>query len=271
MAKKKKQKPKQFIGRREQVDFPELEISELTAKIDTGAYTSTLHCNNIHIKEEGEKKFLCFHVLDPTHPSFSEREYCFSEFRKKKIKNSFGDWEERYLIKTKIQIAGRIIKSIISLTDRGTMRYPVLIGRRLLKNKFIVDVSLLNVGASLTKNTMSKFIKSGNVTVLVADMDRAVKFYTETLGLKLKSRYASFWAEVEAPGITIALHPTSERTKGSGNLSIGFSVDDIKQVTDELGKKGITFNMHDDKQILLAFFNDPDGTQLYFGQQKTKW
>ena len=136
----KKNKPKQIIGKKEMVDFPELGITGIYAKIDTGAYSNTLHCHDIQVKD----KMLCFKVLDPSHPVFSRKEHSFSEFSKKKIKNSFGEVEERYMIKTKIKIAGRVIKSIISLTDRATMRYPVLIGRRLLKNKFVVDVSLKN-------------------------------------------------------------------------------------------------------------------------------
>ena len=136
----KKIKPKQIIGRKELVDFPDLGVAGIHAKIDTGAYSNTLHCHDIHLKE----KKLCFKVLDPSHPVFSQKEHSFSEFSRKKIKNSFGEIEERYMIKTKIKIAGRVIKSIISLTDRGKMRYPVLIGRKLLKNKFVVDVSLKN-------------------------------------------------------------------------------------------------------------------------------
>ena len=132
----KKNKPKQIIGRRETVDFPELGLFGISAKIDTGAYTSTLHCRDIKVTE-GNPKVLCFKVLGSP-----EKEICFKEFIQKNIKNSFGEVEKRYVIKTKIKIAGRAIKSISSLTDRGAMRYPVLIGRKLLKNKFIVDVSL---------------------------------------------------------------------------------------------------------------------------------
>ena len=129
----KKNKPKQIIGRRELVDFPELGIAGIYAKIDTGAYSNTLHCSEIKVRD----KKLVFKVLD-------EKEHCFESFSQKKIKSSFGEAEKRYVIKTKIKMAGRTIKSIISLTDRRNMRYPVLIGRRLLKNKFVVDVSLKN-------------------------------------------------------------------------------------------------------------------------------
>ncbi len=136
----KKSKPKQIIGRKEPVDFPELGIKGIEAKIDTGAYSNTLYCHEIQVYN----KKLSFKVLDPSHPVFSRKVHVFDEFYKKKIKNSFGEIEERYMIKTKIKIAGRVIKSIISLTDRGKMRYPVLIGRKLLKNKFVVDVSIKN-------------------------------------------------------------------------------------------------------------------------------
>jgi hypothetical protein len=137
---KKHTKPKQIIGRKELVDFPELGIAGIYAKIDTGAYSNTLHCHDIYVKDNK----LCFKVLDPSHPVFSRKEQFFSEFSQKNIKNSSGKVEKRYIIKTKIKIAGRVIKSIISLSDRATMRYPVLIGRKLLKNKFVVDVSLKN-------------------------------------------------------------------------------------------------------------------------------
>lgn len=131
---------KQLIGRREVIAFPELGLYEITAKVDTGAYTTALHCHDIREKN-GE---LFFKLLDPSHPYYNPKEYKFSEFTQKEIKNSFGEVEKRYIIKTIIKIGRKRIKSVISLTDRGNMRYPVLIGRKLLKNRFIVDVALLN-------------------------------------------------------------------------------------------------------------------------------
>ncbi|MDF2437657.1 MAG: ribosomal protein modification protein RimK [Bacteroidota bacterium] len=134
------QREKQIIGRREVIAFPELGLYEITAKIDTGAYTTALHCHDIR-EEKGE---LYFKLLDPSHPYYNSKEYKFSDFRQKEIKNSFGEVEKRYIIKTHIKIGRKRINSVISLTDRGNMRYPVLIGRKLLKNRYIVDVALLN-------------------------------------------------------------------------------------------------------------------------------
>jgi hypothetical protein len=134
------QKEKQLIGRREIISFPELGLLGITAKVDTGAYTTALHCHDIHEKDG----ILYFKLLDPSHPEYTRQEQKSSEFRQKEIKNSFGEVEKRYIIKTVVKIGRRRIKSVISLTDRGNMRYPVLIGRKLLKNRFVVDVSLLN-------------------------------------------------------------------------------------------------------------------------------
>src|SRR5438445_5499476 len=105
-------------------------------------------------------------------------------------------------------------------------------------------------------------IKEANVTLMVADMDRAVQFYVETLGLKLRNRYGNEFAQVTAPGTTIALHPVSKGTESAPpvRISIGFSVDHLDGVMSELKAKGVQFSrVTDDKQVRLAFFNDPDG------------
>lgn len=125
-----------IIGRREYVHFPLLGIEHVEAKIDTGAYTCAIDCNHIELKTEGDKKLLSFRL-------FNNQTYSVEEFSRKKIKNSFGEMEERYIIKTLITIGHKKIKTTISLSDRGNMRYPVLIGRRLLKGKFIIDVNLI--------------------------------------------------------------------------------------------------------------------------------
>ncbi|MGZ3867102.1 MAG: ATP-dependent zinc protease family protein [Bacteroidia bacterium] len=135
-----------LIGRREYVDFPELQILKIEAKIDTGAYTSALHCHDIKVKEIKGKQILCFKLLDPLHPEYNEQEHFFEEFTKKTIKSSLGDAEERYIIKTLIKIGGKRVRTSISLTDRGSMRYPVLIGRKMIKSKFIIDVKQIHTG-----------------------------------------------------------------------------------------------------------------------------
>lgn len=137
-----------LIGRREFVSFPLLEINKVEAKIDTGAYTCAIHCNKIVLETKGEKQILTFQLLD-------DKIYRFEEFTRKKIKNSFGEMEERYIIKTLIVMGRKKVKTTISLSDRENMRYPVLIGRRLLKGKFIIDVNLIYTNG-LHLNTLLK-------------------------------------------------------------------------------------------------------------------
>lgn len=133
-----------IIGRREFVDFPNLQLYSVEAKIDTGAYTSAIHCKDIEVKKSEGKDVLCFKLLDDSHPEYSQQVHRFGEYFRKKIKNSFGEMEERYIIKTKIRLGKKTILSTVSLSDRENMRYPVLIGRRFLKGKFVVDVNRIH-------------------------------------------------------------------------------------------------------------------------------
>ena len=132
---------KDIIGRTITVDLPRLGFMGIAAKVDTGAYYCSLHCHHIEVREADGKKLLFFMLLDPSHPEYKEKEIRVKNFGIKTIKNSFGETEDRYIIRTAIRIGGRRIKTYVTLTDRGSMTYPMLIGRRLLKNKFIVDVS----------------------------------------------------------------------------------------------------------------------------------
>ena len=63
-------KIKQIIGRREEIDFPELGLFGITAKIDTGAYTTALHCHDIHERDG----VLYFKLLNPSHHEFNKQE-----------------------------------------------------------------------------------------------------------------------------------------------------------------------------------------------------
>jgi len=113
-------------------------------------------------------------------------------------------------------------------------------------------------------------ITGGNATVFVTNMDRAVDFYTNVLGMKLRMRAADHWAEVEAgPDLVIGLHPdtTSPMKAGtSGSIQIGLTVSDpIDDVVATLVKRGVAFGgpVVDDGPVRLAFFKDLDGNVLY--------
>lgn len=136
---------KKIIGKKDKADFPELKLYNLDVKIDTGAYTSSIHCGDIHLEDKDGETYLNFTLLDPTHKKFKGRQLSVSKFEKKNIKSSNGKTESRYIISSKIVLFGKTYNIDLSLTDRGDMRYPVLIGRKLLNKKFLVDTSLTNV------------------------------------------------------------------------------------------------------------------------------
>lgn len=134
-------KQKTLIGKCEYISFPNLKLRNIEAKIDTGAFTTALHCHDIIEKNINGKTVLSFKLLDPLHPDYSNREQIFEVYEKAIIKNSFGESEERFVIRTIVKIGTRKINAKVSLTNRGNMRYPVLLGRRILKRRFIVDVA----------------------------------------------------------------------------------------------------------------------------------
>ena len=137
---------KRVIGRRELVVLPELEIEEIEAKIDTGAYTSAIHCSDIHEETDPNgNKVICVELLDPSHPQYNHKKLRFSEYDLRDIKSSFGEVQQRYVIRTTIGLFDEEIEAEFSLSDRSDMKYPVLIGRKLLKGRFIVDVSRKNI------------------------------------------------------------------------------------------------------------------------------
>jgi catechol 2,3-dioxygenase-like lactoylglutathione lyase family enzyme len=115
---------------------------------------------------------------------------------------------------------------------------------------------------------------SGNVTIYVADMDRAVRFYTEALGLKLAYRFGDHWASVElGKGLTIGLHPASAEMPagGRGSMAIGLELGGVRieDAVARLEAKGVKFHgpVNDSgKAGKFVGFVDPDGNQLYLAE-----
>lgn len=134
-----------LIGRKENIDLPELKLKIVTAKIDTGAYSSSIHCHEIKKILRNNQELLRFKVLDPKHPNYNKKIFVFKDFKTTKVKSSNGKSEKRFVIKTKVKIYGKIIATDFTLTDRSDMKYPVLLGRKFLKKDFLVDVSKTNI------------------------------------------------------------------------------------------------------------------------------
>jgi hypothetical protein len=127
----------QILGRSDRIDLPGLGLEDIHAKIDTGAYTSSLHC----LKAEVIDEKLEFILLDEEHPEFTGIKYTFKKFEQREIKNSFGEAELRFVIKTKVKILNQTINAEFSLSNRGNLKFPVLLGRKILRHRFTIDVT----------------------------------------------------------------------------------------------------------------------------------
>jgi catechol 2,3-dioxygenase-like lactoylglutathione lyase family enzyme len=113
-------------------------------------------------------------------------------------------------------------------------------------------------------------ISGGNATVFVSDMDAAVHFYTEMLGLKLTNRFGNHWATVDAGrGLTIGLHPSSPKHPApgtKGGIVVGLEINEpIREVVKRLQAKGVRFSgpIVTDPPGSFADFEDPDGNSFY--------
>ncbi|MFT5511761.1 MAG: hypothetical protein ACI8SE_000154 [Bacteroidia bacterium] len=137
------------IGITDVIDMPDAGLFDLPCKIDTGADTSSIHCERIKVKEIDDVECLVFKLLDKRHPLYTNKEIVTSEFKEKKVKSSFGDFEIRYQVKLKIILFGKRYRVAFNLSYREKMKYPVLLGRRFLSKKFLVDVSQNNLSKQL--------------------------------------------------------------------------------------------------------------------------
>lgn len=147
-------KKKITIGRKDRASFPELGLRDIAIKMDTGAYTSAIHCHMIATKKINGTRVLHYTLLDPSHPQYGRGEFTTEAFREKRIKNSFGKSEKRFVIETAILLFGRRHTIELSLSERGEMRFPILIGRRFLMGKFIVDPSKYDLSYKRKKNKL---------------------------------------------------------------------------------------------------------------------
>ncbi len=136
---------KRKIGRTDKADFPHLHLQDVDVKIDTGAYTSSIHCKNMKIEHD----YLKCVFLDPEHPAYHEKEFIFDKYDVRVVKSSNGVSQTRYRILTEIKLFGKTYPIFLTLSDREEMKYPVLLGRKFLTKRFVVDINNTNLSYKL--------------------------------------------------------------------------------------------------------------------------
>ncbi len=135
----KKKREKKVVGWKEQVALPDLKIKSVIAKIDTGANLATIDADDIKFFTRKDVKYVKFTVKKRNN-TVRKTSAPLAGF--KRIRSSNGDVERRPYIKTDILMDG-ITKNIeLTLTDRGPMDYTMLIGRKALGRRWIVNPSI---------------------------------------------------------------------------------------------------------------------------------
>lgn len=140
---------KKIIGRKDVADFPDFGLTAIQVKIDSGAYSCSIDCRNVHLIEKDGKQQLEVVFLNVDRPEFNEKVYYFADFKSKKVKSSSGHSQIRYFIKGKIVLFETVFETYFSLSKRSGMKTPVLIGRKLLNNNFIIDTKKVNLSHNL--------------------------------------------------------------------------------------------------------------------------
>ena len=123
------------------ISFPQLQLLKVPAKIDTGAYRSSIHCSRVKEMLIEGKKQLKVVFLAKEHPQFIKGGQTFTDYKKVKVRSSNGEIQERYMVTTQVKLGKRKFKTEFTLTNRSEMKTPILLGRKALKGRFVVDVS----------------------------------------------------------------------------------------------------------------------------------
>jgi hypothetical protein len=137
-------KEKKIIGRKDRVTFPSFGLNDVPVKIDSGAYSSSMHCKSIELHLNGDVPVLEVVFLDETYPGFTGDKHTFTQFTTKMVKSSNGMSQERFFVKGTVRLFGEAEETVFSLTERTGLKNPILLGRKLLNKRFLIDTSLTN-------------------------------------------------------------------------------------------------------------------------------
>lgn len=138
-------KPLPLIGRRSTPALPELGIVKVAAKVDSGAYLTTLHAENIHTESRDGSEVLVFELVANSRLQLAEgtrKTVTVPVFTQELVRSSNGQAELRFSFKTSIVVQGKTLPVKLTLSDRSQLGWPMLLGRGVLRSHFLINVEL---------------------------------------------------------------------------------------------------------------------------------
>lgn len=150
-------KSEQFpiLGWREWVALPELGVNRIRCKVDTGARTSALHAFYIEEFNRDGANMVRF-GLHPVQGNTEKEIHCEAEvFDRRDVTDSGGHSETRYVIKTNVILGKSVWPIEMTLTNRDTMRFRMLLGRTAIADHFLVDSAGSHLAGKPSKKPVS--------------------------------------------------------------------------------------------------------------------
>ena len=160
---KRRIQPATVIGWKEWIGLPDLGIPAIKAKVDTGARTSALHTFSLEEFENRGRPMVRFGI----HPLQRRRDvvrFCEAPvLERRRVKDSGGHSEKRYVIQTTAAVGSIIWPIEITLTDRDAMLFRMLLGRKALEDRFLVNPGRSYLtGRSLAKSYRTETLKKAD-------------------------------------------------------------------------------------------------------------
>ena len=155
-----------IIGRFEKVDVVG-KLESIPTKVDTGSYRSAIHAGNIGIIKKNKNDYLRFTILG--HPSFKSKSTLQTQlFREVVVTSTSGHKVTRFEVKLKIRLGYKTFQTSFTLADRAHTTFPVLLGRKCIRNRFLVDVGQSGLSRKELRNAAELINKGdeGNIEEL---------------------------------------------------------------------------------------------------------
>lgn len=141
-----KRNRRKTIGWREWVSMPDLGVTEIKAKVDTGADNSSLHAFNMERFEQDGMEMVRFEIHPRQRKKRPSIECVAAVAAERKVKNPGGRSELRPVIRTTLIVAGTEFDALVNLTTRDEMTFRMLLGRRTIRKHFVIDPGRSYVG-----------------------------------------------------------------------------------------------------------------------------
>lgn len=140
------EKEKTLIGRAESIRFPDLDNQKVHARIDSGARTSAIW-GSAYVEND---------ILIVSFFGDTDKTYTFTEYGRQVVASSMGHVDKRFTIRLTVVLGGRKVKATFTIANRQTQVYPVLIGRNVLRGKYLVDVKIGKTLAAQEKRKINQ-------------------------------------------------------------------------------------------------------------------